>query len=503
MLLVSCILLFSPLCAILHLSVLNSIVVFLVDGVLGVVMVLNEAPSEQIQHTWYSRLAQERRELSASVEEALFNTPLDESFWLDGQSQHAVVVGNEKRNNVFPPRLSLQSRSLSGTSSRIGTGLINAQSNKHSNKHSNTHTSIWGRFTRRLTSLFTAFRFHSSVVDTPVMAHRHIATQAVGEETGQYCSSQEKMPEKRVRTGKGQATIPTAPVRKRVLGTDSRTGPVEIVPCADPVSTRFSLIERDWEEGIGPSGGSSDLSDNCVLSAATKKIGNKSECRVVTSADVGQESLQNAQVSQRLAGRITRIRLEVVPAPSSTAIPNKEKKNLEPKRGYHRPFDDHSSHASVFSNNRIPAVSVFHAHKDTSSASIAVPDMAAFTNKGSTSVRLPAIEKVVRRPVDDCTLADGDGGTTSLRLPALEKVTRRREEPSPAWRAGTGMLECGQRDVTISNPSVTASSVVLVMLTANPGPVVVQYVSLQPRKGFTVHLTAPTTIGVPFNYVVL
>jgi hypothetical protein len=65
------------------------------------------------------------------------------------------------------------------------------------------------------------------------------------------------------------------------------------------------------------------------------------------------------------------------------------------------------------------------------------------------------------------------------------------------------MFECGQRDVMISDPSVVASSVVLVMLTANPGPIVVQYISLQPRIGFTVHLTAPATIGVPFNYVVL
>ena len=164
----------------------------------------------------------------------------------------------------------------------------------------------------------------------------------------------------------------------------------------------------------------------------------------MTGTHARQGLLQSTQAPQRLAGRITRIRLEVVPAPSST------------------------------------------------------------TNKSGTSVRLPAIEKVTRRPVEDCTFADGDGGTTSLRLPALEKAIRRREEPvAPASRAGTGMLEGGQRDVTVSNPSVTASSVVFVMLTANPGPVVVQYVSLQPRKGFTVHLTAPTTIGVPFNYVIL
>ena len=143
-------------------------------------MVLNEAPSEKVQHTWYSRLAQERRELSASVEESLFNTPLEESFWLDDQSQPATVVGTEKRNNVFPPRLSLQSRSLvgtsAGTSSSVG-GLVST----HSNKHNNTHTSRWIRFTHRLAALFTAFRFRSSVVDTPALtpiAHHHVAMQS-------------------------------------------------------------------------------------------------------------------------------------------------------------------------------------------------------------------------------------------------------------------------------------------------------------------------------------
>src|SRR5437763_14519109 len=92
-------------------------------------MVLNEAPSERIQQTWYSRLAQQRRELSVSMEDALVNTPLEESFWLDDQSQYATVGSTGKSKNVFPPRLSLQSRSLPGTSSRVDTGLVNTQSN--------------------------------------------------------------------------------------------------------------------------------------------------------------------------------------------------------------------------------------------------------------------------------------------------------------------------------------------------------------------------------------
>ena len=117
-------------------------------------------------------------------------------------------------------------------------------------------------------------------------------------------------------------------------------------------------------------------------------------------------------------------------------------------------------------------------------------------------MRLPAMERVSKRSVEDRSFTGGDGETTDMFLPAVAKVAGRRTESSPTWRAGSGRFESGQRDIALSEPSVTAASVVLVTLTANPGPVVVQYISLQPGRGFTVHLTAPTTVGAPFNYLV-
>ncbi len=69
--------------------------------------------------------------------------------------------------------------------------------------------------------------------------------------------------------------------------------------------------------------------------------------------------------------------------------------------------------------------------------------------------------------------------------------------------SGTGTFECGQSDATMPNTRITAASVVQVTLTSNPGPVVVQYISLQPRVGFTVHLTAPVTTRTTFNYIIL
>jgi hypothetical protein len=43
----------------------------------------------------------------------------------------------------------------------------------------------------------------------------------------------------------------------------------------------------------------------------------------------------------------------------------------------------------------------------------------------------------------------------------------------------------------------------VVVLTGHPGPVVVQYVSLDPGRGFTVHLSAPVEHTTPFNYAML
>jgi hypothetical protein len=69
--------------------------------------------------------------------------------------------------------------------------------------------------------------------------------------------------------------------------------------------------------------------------------------------------------------------------------------------------------------------------------------------------------------------------------------------------SGSGVFESGHSDLMVHNSHITDSSVVVVTLTSNPGPVVVQYVSLHPHEGFTIHLTAPATMKASFNYVVL
>jgi hypothetical protein len=66
---------------------------------------------------------------------------------------------------------------------------------------------------------------------------------------------------------------------------------------------------------------------------------------------------------------------------------------------------------------------------------------------------------------------------------------------------GSGLIEQGQEEVTVSCAQVSARSVVTIMLAGNPGPVVVQYVTLHPDVGFTFHLSAPVSAPTPFNYL--
>ena len=69
--------------------------------------------------------------------------------------------------------------------------------------------------------------------------------------------------------------------------------------------------------------------------------------------------------------------------------------------------------------------------------------------------------------------------------------------------SGSGVFESGQGEVAIMNASITPSSVVAVTLVGDPGPVVVQFVTLRPAIGFTVHLSSSAKNRTPFNYIIL
>ncbi len=90
-------------------------------------------------------------------------------------------------------------------------------------------------------------------------------------------------------------------------------------------------------------------------------------------------------------------------------------------------------------------------------------------------------------------------------LPApIEQPTALAAQVSqwPNLPGGKGMVLQGQSATTVANAAITERSVVNVMLAGNPGPVVVQYISLHPRMGFTIHLSASATADAPFNYLI-
>jgi hypothetical protein len=410
-------------------------------------MVLNEAPSEKVLRPWYSRLAQGRRDLSVSIEETLIEIPpLEEGFWSNDQSQATTVPSAEKKEHIFPPRLTLRSRALPGVSSRVLPKKEEDQKSVTAQR-----PNIWQRLVQSLASSFASLSAIFPVIGPNIAPHLVDGIEPVEKET-------------------------------------EIAGPSHTVAVGKQSSR---AVERN-------------------LSVVTGGVTTKTNCSTVNALSIRQSTSRTAQARQRLAGRTTRIRLEVVPSAKVAQNPIRTTQDSGPKKAgvSYRETENRPVAGREREHMRISTAS------DRYSTRSAIPSIRPIqasiyqrsinTDEGVTSQRLPAVERSLRRTTGERRISGNlDGGTTSLRLPIVEKGAKRKEEPAQAWRIGQGMFECGQRDVTIVDPSITASSVVSVMLTANPGPVVVQYISLQPRIGFTVHLTAPTTMGAPFNYAIL
>ena len=139
----------------------------------------------------------------------------------------------------------------------------------------------------------------------------------------------------------------------------------------------------------------------------------------------------------------------------------------------------------------------------------------------ATRVRLQAVPKTEKRGAKKMTSSPGIVDSTIVEQaapaidlpvhPANEHVTEmpivvplKKEERSAREKlSGSGQFLRGQSELTVQNVHVSVSSVVMVNLLGNPGPVVVQYYTLLPDYGFKVHLSAPVTADTSFNYVIL
>ena len=124
----------------------------------------------------------------------------------------------------------------------------------------------------------------------------------------------------------------------------------------------------------------------------------------------------------------------------------------------------------------------------------------------TTKVRLQVVPKPGETPSTEEFVTPLSDAAIKPGLPAESETKKSAETgvPEPSVEmSGSATFESGQGEVAVANVQVTASSVVVVMLAGDPGPVVVQYVSLQPKSGFTVHLSAPAKNRTPFNYRIL
>lgn len=125
----------------------------------------------------------------------------------------------------------------------------------------------------------------------------------------------------------------------------------------------------------------------------------------------------------------------------------------------------------------------------------------------TTKVRLQAVPKSE-------SLQNGVGKNIPLHeVPTFPQLSIVRNEGEDAHEpvvsgplvknSGSGVFESGQGEVAVMNTCITPSSVVAVTLIGDPGPVVVQFVTLRPTIGFTVHLSSSAKNRTPFNYVIL
>jgi hypothetical protein len=133
-------------------------------------------------------------------------------------------------------------------------------------------------------------------------------------------------------------------------------------------------------------------------------------------------------------------------------------------------------------------------HPQANGAVVETPEALSAQTKRlgrSTRVRLQAVR------------VDQEREPTTERVPAVEQGSVQPQEAGAPLQPfnGSGVIERGQEEVVVPCAQVSPRSVVTVMLAGNPGPVVVQYVTLHPHVGFTFHLSAPVAAPTPFNYL--
>jgi hypothetical protein len=394
-------------------------------------MALQEEPSEQPQNGWFARYSQERRDLSASVEDALAVS--SEQQWDEEDEEE---VGSWKRSkhkgSLIPPRLSLRSKqmptihsggfveSVAEMQPEVNTSDKTAQSPADTQR-----ASLWTRVARRITTSLAALGATTYPEAFPVIP-------ASLREEPQFLAWQHdvsllppSISQDGVYTSNAQFTSPS------VSSFDALAGGFSVPPPSTGIG----------EQATGSGGPSAP-----------------------------------GMRRQRSIGHMTKIRLRIpTPLPAEPA----EQQAIDTPMPENMWLGDQMMYTTPKNATADRPV-------------VALPAQAP----GTTSERLPAVTMPGRGE-------EQKRRKRSAPLPVVEETQQDVHKAGLMAFFGSGTIESGQCDIPVADAHTTSMCVVNVTLTANPGPVVVQYISLQPHSGFTIHLTAPAAASTTFNYVIL
>ncbi len=267
------------------------------------------------------------------------------------------------------------------------------------------------------------------------------------------------------------SSLPRWSVRTSASTLSSLPGESQNLPSPHKISVSHSILRGKSETADSSAGFRSEDEPKESFPVVQAPQSDRAEANSKNgprSFSVGQASpMRFIEGKQRQAGQITKIRLEAPPVPETPSPMARQMISETP-----REILDVSSLSSF------PLISI------KTETDICPPQP---TKKEA----IPS--QLLTRNIINKTAV---GPQKHLPTSPLSRIPAR----NPLY--GSGEFNCGQRDTVVKNPAVRASSVILVTLTSNPGPVVVQYVSLLPYESFTVHLTAPTTMHTRFNYII-
>lgn len=406
-------------------------------------MALFDELDEQTQRQWRSRLEKGRIELSASVKQTLAEGVAAEE-WLDeeeGEGQVGDGQSGEVRRAtaVIPPRLSLQTKPMYTVASQVSDAVPAADQSQ------------------------------GPAVQTG--------------ETQQRPPAQEKQ----------QGGVFSRLAQRVTMSLAAITLPFQGHTSAAPSAQ--SSEPPDAQETCIPMPGllaSPNLSMQTVMTVRVEHSETTTTTTIIDASSMHHplpalppvpQLPRNATATAqeegkaRPAGYPTKVHLEAAPKGTSLHGVGGQSENRQKGAGSYPPHDSTEPIAlsNTFSISRgEPTLELPVVDERQTGPTEAAPGSEAIYEK-TTSGRLPSVR------------AQGDGAALANRQPIF----------------GSGSFEAGQGDVAIACSQITAASVVMVMLASDPGPVVVQYISLQPGIGFTVHLSAPTKVKTSFNYAVL